>query len=311
MSSPILNSAVASRCGLLLLLLLLLFAVVVHLHLFSLSSALSYSLFHQFTRSFFFLTTTLSTYKFFALFSSTSPIIRGLSLLLRGSPTSRREAMELHSHHATAKKLWNYLRVAFFMMRKGFASKRRLLADMNLLMKRGKLLGKSLLLSFHHPRPGGHNNIPSSAFARPREYEFSCSNSPNPVFYHGRPHPRRHHYFPCLHAVVEDDDAAIAAVALPRIEYSSPQYCTAALSLSSSQDLAPGEQRTPLSSPFSVRIVHYSSEDDEDQDAPSREVDDDAEEFIKRFYEQLQAQSRIALLHYQELEYQAMLARGL
>lgn len=37
-------------------------------------------------------------------------------------------------------------------------------------------------------------------------------------------------------------------------------------------------------------------------------VDGEAEEFIRRFYEQLQAQNRIALLEYQEREYQNMLA---
>ncbi|URE14592.1 hypothetical protein MUK42_35419 [Musa troglodytarum] len=173
--------------------------------------------------------------------------------------------MELHSH-AAAKKLWGYLR-------------RKLLMDVNLLMKRGKLLGRSLgslMFQFHHPRP----EIPTFA---PCEYEFSCSNSPNPVFYHAK---RRHSYFPCLHPVVEeaDDTPQRAAVDLPRIG-----------------------QRTSLSSPFSVRVSYYSSEE---EDGLSQEVDDEAEEFISRFYEQLRAQSRVALLQYQEEEYQEMLARG-
>ncbi|RWW22913.1 hypothetical protein GW17_00012857 [Ensete ventricosum] len=179
-------------------------------------------------------------------------------------------AMELHSH-ATAKKLWGYLRVAFFMMRKGFISKRKLLMDVNLLMKRGKLLGKSigsLVFHHHHPRP----DIPTFA---PCEYEFSCSNSPNPVFYHAK---RRHSYFSCLHTVVEeaDDTPRRAAGDLPRIGL-----------------------RTSLSSPFSDRVSNYSSEE---EDGLSQEVDGEAEEFIKRFYEQLRAQSRIALLQYQEEE---------
>lgn len=188
--------------------------------------------------------------------------------------------MELHSRVA-GKKLWNYLRVAFFMARKGFASKRKLLMDTNLLMmKRGKLLGKSLrgLMSHHQ-----HSRPETPAFGR-CEYEFSCSNSPNPVFYHAK---RRHSYFPCLHAVVEeaDDTPRRAAVDLPRIG-----------------------QRTSLSSPFSVRVSDYSSE--EEDGLSQEEVDDEAEEFIKRFYEQLRAQSRVALLQYQEEEYQEMLARG-
>ncbi|CAL9124663.1 unnamed protein product [Musa acuminata var. zebrina] len=190
--------------------------------------------------------------------------------------------MELHSH-VTAKKLWGYLRVAFFMMRKGFISKRKLLMDVNLLMKRGKLLGKSLgslMFQFHHH----HHSRPEIPTFAPCEYEFSCSNSPNPVFYHAK---RRHSYFPCLHAVVEeaDDTPRRAAVDLPRLG-----------------------QRTSLSSPFSVRVSDYSSE--EEDGLSQEEVDDEAEEFIKRFYEQLRAQSRVALLQYQEEEYQEMLARG-
>ncbi|KAK1295007.1 hypothetical protein QJS10_CPA16g00764 [Acorus calamus] len=39
-------------------------------------------------------------------------------------------------------------------------------------------------------------------------------------------------------------------------------------------------------------------------------VDEEAEEFIRRFYEQLRLQRRLALLQYQEMEYREMLARG-
>ncbi|KAG6480646.1 uncharacterized protein LOC122015855 [Zingiber officinale] len=221
--------------------------------------------------------------------------------------------MELRAHAATAKKLWNYLRVAFFMMRKGFASRRRLAVEMNLLMKRGKSLGRSLIFQSHHHHHRAPGKNVSALFGR-REYEFSCSNSPNyPVFYHGKRH--RHSYFPCLHAaVVSDDDATPwAAVVPPRIEY-SPLPENFFLSSSSSQDLALGEQRTPLpsaSSPFSVRVMDYPSECEEEEDGGEGEVDDEAEEFIKRFYEQLRSQSRVALLQYQEMEYQQMLARGL
>ena len=74
-----------------------------------------------------------------------------------------------------------------FMLRKNI-SKRKLLLDLNMLMKRGKLAGKALQnLMFHH-----HHNWSSSSsksrshessnftFPPPRteDYEFSCSNSP-------------------------------------------------------------------------------------------------------------------------------------
>lgn len=221
--------------------------------------------------------------------------------------------MELHAYAATAKKARNYLRVAFFMMRKGFASRRRLAMEMNLLMKRGKSLGRSLIFQSHHHRHRAPAKNISTVFGR-WEYEFSCSNTPNyPVFYHGKRH--RHSYFPCLHAVVSDDDAPPpwASVVPPRIEY-SPLPENFFPSSSSSQDFALGEQRTPLpsaSSPSSVRVIDYSSEYEEEEEGGVREVDDEAEEFIERFYEQLRWQSRVALLQYQEMEYQQMLARGL
>ncbi|KAG6425901.1 hypothetical protein SASPL_110110 [Salvia splendens] len=71
----------------------------------------------------------------------------------------------------TAKKFWKIVRVLYFMLRKGI-SKAKLLADLSLMMKRGKIAGKAVIqnLIFHH----------SSAAARPiQEYEFSCGTSPS------------------------------------------------------------------------------------------------------------------------------------
>ncbi|MQL91399.1 hypothetical protein Taro_024014, partial [Colocasia esculenta] len=218
-----------------------------------------------------------------------------------------KSAMELHSP-AVGKKLWNYLRVAFFMMRKGLISKRRLIMDLNLMMKKGKLLGKSLgkNLAFHHHHPSRSAAPPRGFGLGLQEYEFSCSNSPIPVFSHiGNASKRRlNNYFPCISTGAEDepDESSTpgpVTAATPRIEY-SPQ-CSYL-----SYDLAPGEKLSPLPSPapFSVRISNYSSEE-ESEEGPGSQVDDEAEEFIRRFYEQLRSQSRIGLLEYQE-----MLARG-
>lgn len=82
---------------------------------------------------------------------------------------------------------------------------------------------------------------------------------------------------------------------MPRIEYSP---LPSPLCLALSQDR----------SPFSVRISNFSAE--EESGGGDAQVDDEAEEFIKRFYEQLRTQSRIALIQYQEREVQEMLARG-
>jgi hypothetical protein len=45
-------------------------------------------------------------------------------------------------------------------------------------------------------------------------------------------------------------------------------------------------------------VSDYSSEDE--NDGGNVQVDDEAEEFIRRFYEQLRVQSRMQLLQYQE-----------
>ncbi|XP_047961702.1 uncharacterized protein LOC125206496 [Salvia hispanica] len=50
-----------------------------------------------------------------------------------------------------AKKFWKIVRVLYFMLRKGI-SKAKLLADLSLMMKRGKIAGKAAIqnLIFHH-----------------------------------------------------------------------------------------------------------------------------------------------------------------
>ncbi|XP_077228669.1 uncharacterized protein LOC143861671 [Tasmannia lanceolata] len=219
--------------------------------------------------------------------------------------------MEVHSP-VIAKRLWNFLRIAFFMMRKGLISKRKLIMDINLMMKRGKVIGKSIgkNLMFHHSRNA------TRGFGL-QEYEFSCSNSPSPVFFHVAKRKHKNFpsipHFPCIHAQ-EDPDETLdpsAAIVLPKIEYSPKIECSPEYSYNfrfDMSDLTVGEKMSPIVSPFSVRVSNYSQEDG--INGESRQVDNEAEEFIRMFYEQLRAQSRTQLLEYQEMQYQEMLARG-
>lgn len=214
--------------------------------------------------------------------------------------------MEVHSP-VIAKRLWNVLRITFFMIRKGLISKRKLIMDMNIMMKRGKLLRKSFSnLMFHHH----HSKNPARAAFGIHEYEFSCRNSPAPVFFHVP--KRKHHYFPCMNEpdVIEEEheeplhepQEPRAVVFVPRTPENSFNFRFDA------SDFASGEKRSPLLSPFSVRISNYSSEDE--NEGGNGQVDDDAEEFIRRFHEQLRVQSRMQLLQYHELQYQQTLGRG-
>ncbi|KAK3166409.1 hypothetical protein QOZ80_1AG0045440 [Eleusine coracana subsp. coracana] len=216
--------------------------------------------------------------------------------------------MEVHSAPAAAKRMWSYLRAVFFMARKGVLSnKRKLFISIHLLMKRrNKAVARTvanLLSHHHHHHYGSYYHGGNTNALRRREYEFSCSNSPDPGSFSSR---RRHaSYFPCLGAVAEDEeDFPVASHA--RIEY----YAAASPAPSSPgaggellmRELAPGEDNyNYLSSPapagaFSVRVSNYSSEDE--AGAGSDAVDDEAEEFIQRFYDQLRRQNRIAMLPY-------------
>ncbi|OEL36259.1 hypothetical protein BAE44_0002722 [Dichanthelium oligosanthes] len=221
--------------------------------------------------------------------------------------------MEVHAAPAVGKRMWSYLRAVFFMVRKGLLSnKRKLLVSMHLLMKRrNKAVARtvaSLLQSHHHGHPHGRGN----ALQR-RDYEFSCSNSPDPSAFSAS--RRRLAYFPCLGAVAEEEEHGASPAPLATIEYYAVAAAAAASPAPSSpglllRELAPGEEEYCCASPallggagssgaFSVRVSNYSSEDDEATAAGgSAAVDDEAEEFIRRFYEQLRRQNTIALLPY-------------
>jgi hypothetical protein len=143
--------------------------------------------------------------------------------------------MDVHSAPVVGKRMWSYLRAVFFMMRK---SKRKLLLGMHLLMKRrNKAVARTVanLLSHHHH---GH------ALRRRREYEFSCSDSPDTGSFSMR---RPLAYFPCLGAEAQLEEplhAEPAHAPLRRIEY----YAAASPAPSSPgalmmhEELAPGEE---------------------------------------------------------------------
>ncbi|CAJ1792569.1 unnamed protein product [Sphenostylis stenocarpa] len=201
--------------------------------------------------------------------------------------------MEVHSP-VVAKRLWNVMRVTFFMIRKGLISKRNMIMDMNLMMKKGKVVRKSfsnLIPSHHHHH---HQKNPKSVTRGGLgvHYEFSCSNSPNPVFF-SMPKRKHHFNFPCIHApeVVEDEHRFSFEVEgeVPKgvVVPKTPEYTY--------NFFVPGEKKSPLLSPFSVRVSNYSALDETEEVGNDR-VDDQAEDFIRRFYEQLRTQSPVQFL---------------
>ncbi|PKA54594.1 hypothetical protein AXF42_Ash000429 [Apostasia shenzhenica] len=193
----------------------------------------------------------------------------------------------------TAKRLWHIVRAVFVMIREGLA-KRRLIADLHLhlLLRRSKIAAKSLrsLLSLHqasiaHGGAAAAASLscrfmdPDAAVYVPREVEFSCSNTP---FYAGalrgthRRRRRRHgghqsvsvaRLFELLDSVDDDDENWTEDTPVPSV-LATPATAVRPLRVSDS--------------PFSAK--------EEEEDDADEAVDNAAEEFIRRFYEQLRCQ---------------------
>ncbi|KAI4381902.1 hypothetical protein MLD38_007923 [Melastoma candidum] len=208
-----------------------------------------------------------------------------------------------------AKKVWNVLRVFYFMLRKEI-SRRKLMSELNLVMKRGKIAGKAIsgLMNFsHHGSHGSgfHNNdrdrAAPSASPASGEYEFSCSNSPvtgghshpsnylNTHFFSSRNH--FHGFFGCAHLpkTAGDEDTAAAedvapfgdAVVMAMIEVEETDQVSEVAS-----PMLPGFGRTPLARQLRITDSPFPLKDDGD----GGKVDKAAEEFIQKFYRALQKQ---------------------
>jgi hypothetical protein len=135
------------------------------------------------------------------------------------------------------------------------------------------------------------------------DYEFSCSNSPNPLFFNMSKRNKHHFTFPCINApeVIEEEPLP-CQYSLSPLEFEienlskgsvaivpkTPEY-TLNFRFDSSE-----ERKSPLLSPFSVRISNYSTLE-ENEEIENGQVDDEAEDFIRRFYEQLKTQSLVQL----------------
>lgn len=195
-----------------------------------------------------------------------------------------------------AKKFWNMVRIAFFMLRKGI-SKRKFMLDLSLLMKRGKIASKAAFhnLIFHHTHqwasssPSSSSSSIESVCARSpsSEYEFSCSNTPAYQGFHlpfnfnkrGKHHA---HLFPCAHApaTADDDVVVMNAAVMKALEMIQSANASPVNNL-------PGFGRTPTvrqlritDSPFPLKDVEEDSQ-----------VDEAAEKFISKFYRDLMRQA--------------------
>ncbi|WCJ42547.1 hypothetical protein M5689_023347 [Euphorbia peplus] len=174
-----------------------------------------------------------------------------------------------------AKKLWNIVRIVFFMMRKGI-SKSRLMGDLNLMLKRGnKLAGKAIgnLIFNHHNSSFSCRSGDALSFVSPREYEFSCSNSPAFHPFHGG-HKRKHLHFP------KYDDVSTVAAVQRMLEMLNNEVVEAA-----SPMVFPGFGKSPMVRQLRITDSPFPLKDDGDA-----QVDVAADAFIKKFYKDLKSQ---------------------
>lgn len=183
--------------------------------------------------------------------------------------------MEHQKVEGMAKKIWNLVRVALYMIRKGIC-KKKLLLDLNIMMKRGKLAGKSFrnLMFHHHHRhqfSAADLQYAATAAANPDEYEFSCSNTPlyRPNLFSKR---KPHHF---------DDEEEVNKVLELMV-------------MSSNNDMAAspalpwlGSGRSPMTRQLRITDSPFPLQNDPNE---NRRVDQAAEDFINKFYSQLKRQ---------------------
>ncbi|PWA93053.1 hypothetical protein CTI12_AA073250 [Artemisia annua] len=155
-----------------------------------------------------------------------------------------------------SKKLWRLMRVMFFMLKKGI-SKAKIIADLNMMIKRGKITGK-----------------PTSPCS---EYEFSCRKTPR--------HPLALFSY---HKKHKNDLQHLATSNPPlAIDYSDDIVINAAVLKALDILKSPSMTSPPLlefGSPLDEKMMITDSPSLITKGVEYDRVDEAAEEFIRRFY---------------------------
>ncbi|KAK3156415.1 hypothetical protein QOZ80_2AG0106980 [Eleusine coracana subsp. coracana] len=219
------------------------------------------------------------------------------------------------SEPSVARRMWRVLRAVLYMLRRGVPSGRKLAMDLHLLLHRGKVAGKALgdLLTSHH---GHHRDAAGTAFAvdgagagsssfscraldpaaavhepcsrRRREVEFSCSNTPTNGLLGGKRGRRNRR--DGLPQYYNYDAADVARVF--ELLNDDGLFGDAADEQPAAAVKTPAAYATP--SPARLLWAFARSSPAKSPAASSGEVDRRADEFIRRFYEQLRAQRSAA-----------------
>ncbi|KAK3024918.1 hypothetical protein RJ639_043233 [Escallonia herrerae] len=190
-----------------------------------------------------------------------------------------------------AKKLWNTVRIVFYMLRKGIA-KSQFLVDLNMMLKRGKVASETIgnLMLHHHYAAtlSCKSDDVRMSFVSPREYEFSCSNSPvYPTYYTRRKHHHHHHHGHSHRRYHHADDVKVVQKVFDILN----NY-EAATAVEASPLWLPGFGRSPAVRQLRVTDSPFPLKDAEENPL----VDKAAEDFIKNFYKELKQQKKLAAI---------------
>ncbi|KAK6914833.1 hypothetical protein RJ641_019950 [Dillenia turbinata] len=195
-----------------------------------------------------------------------------------------------------ARKIWNLVRVAYYMVRKGI-SKRKILVDLNMMMKRGKIAGSkaihNLMFQHHHNSSSSSSSSSSSRdkhlpFSHSHEYEFSCSNSPALPF--SLTKRSKNHSFLSRAAHLPSHDEAIAVNMVLEMLSNSDMAADVSSSDMSSPYL-PGFGRSPMVRPLQITDSPFPVHNTDDDE--TRQINKAVEDFISRFYNDLKRQNRM------------------
>ncbi|KAG5225719.1 hypothetical protein OIU76_026756 [Salix suchowensis] len=199
--------------------------------------------------------------------------------------------MEPASTPEVGKKLWHIVRVIFYMMRKSI-SKSRIMVDLHLMLKRGNKLAEKAIYnlmfhSHHHHSSFSCRSGDALSFISPREYEFSCSNSPanfNPFYTH-----KRKHQLNLFAKSYKYNDVTTVAAVQKMLEMLNNPDQVASGAVEASPLSLPGFGKSPM-----VRQLRITDSPFPLKDEGDGQVDKAAEEFIKKFYKDLRLQKTAA-----------------
>jgi len=212
-----------------------------------------------------------------------------------------------------ARRLWHVVLAVCHMLRRGL-SRKRIMMDVHLLLGRGKLAGRALRGLLAHPAGHGHGHLTAygagasssslaSFYGHPREVEFSCTTTPSYLQHYGlfpfkgRRGGARGEYggldaaavaraFDMLSAEVEAGGGTPAVSAAGGVATATPSPMVAWILGRSPAGVRP------------LRVTDSPFPAVPEDGCCNERVDAEADDFIRKFYEQLRLQPSAATPDY-------------